>query len=246
VLSAFAPTQASRLDSSGLPEPYGHTAQISPHLPNNDREWYTEYRWKNGQEYKPQDGVITTLPKHVPVPKQPVVEEKREKPSGMLNKKPKHQGGSNATVVKKDTTTTSAKKVAEAAPVASSKGKKSSNGTEAKAINAKYPAAKADKKDVVKKAAEPAKKKAKAPPKKKKKAKKVWTDERYSLPKPCGHTSNVHPTNSNRDREWYTEYRWQPGTEYKPQDGAITEVPKPALRGITASPVTGDPCVEVK
>jgi len=242
---ASVPMKALELQNRGLPEPYGHTAQVSPHLPNADREWYTEYRWKKGQEYKPQDGAITTLPKHVPVP-QPVVKEKRPEPSSkMLNKKPKQVSGTNATSETVKSPKAVEKKVAEPAPKAPEPVEKKV-AEPAKAIKAKYPSGSPKaKKDAVEKEAPKKKAKDKAAPAKKKKPKKVWTNERYALPKPCGHTSNVHPTNSNKDREWYTEYRWQPGTEYKPQDGAITEMPQPALRGIKASPITGDPCVQV-
>lgn len=44
------------------PPPDGHTAQVSPHHPNSDREWYPE-----GRVYKAQDGKITEQPDHAPV-----------------------------------------------------------------------------------------------------------------------------------------------------------------------------------
>merc|ERR1719191_278992 len=149
---------------------------------------------------------------------------------------PKKKGAKNATV------TTKTKK--DSAPEKKDVEIKT-KAAESKKIKDGFPEDK-PKKDAPKKAAEEATKKAPEKAPKKKKPKKVWKNERYSLPKPCGHTSNVHPTNSNGDRDWYTEYRWEPGTEYQPQDGPITEQPKPALRGITASPVTGDPCVQIK
>lgn len=244
VLCACAPTQALELESSSLPEPYGHTAQISPHLPNHDREWYTEYRWKKGQGYKPQDGVITTQPQHAPIPKPPVEEKRTEKSNGMLNKKPVHVKDDYSEKGAKNNTSVKTKKIKKDIDPVASDPKIKTKTTESEKVADAWPDEK-PKKDAPKKKPEEEEKKAKAPPKKKK-PKKVWKDERYALPKPCGHTSNVHPTNANRDREWYTEYRWEPGTEYKPQDGAITEIPKPALRGITASPVTGDPCVQIK
>jgi hypothetical protein len=244
---------ASRLQSNhttnGLPEPYGHTAQVSPHLPNEDREWYTEYRWKDGQEYEPQDGVITTQPKHAPVPEHVAEERRKERSIKVMNKKPKalntkknHTGGPN------QASTSSAKWTPKAAATGSKNEAPSNTGsTGSKPIQAKYPD-QATKKAAAKKTKDATTKKhgSKSKGMKKKPAKKVWVDDVHSQPKPCGHTSMVHPTNSNRDREWYTEYRWQPGTQYEAQDGPITEQPKPALRGIKASPVTGDPCVEVK
>lgn len=249
MLGACAPAQASQLKSNGLPEPYGHTAQVSPHLPNQDREWYTEYRWSSDKKYKPQDGAITTQPKHAPVPK-PVVEEKKpkEKSNGMLNKKPVHvKDDYSEDDDAKNSTKVSTKKKKVKTETEAESPKVKAKSTDAKEIEAEWPEGEPKKKDPTKKPAPDASKKAKAPvEKKKKKPKKVWKDERYALPEPCGHTANVHPTHSNKDREWYTEYRWQPGSEYKPQDGAITDPPKPALRGITASPVTGDPCVQIK
>jgi len=244
VLCAIAPTQASRIES--LPEPYGHTANVSPHLPNQDREWYTEYRFKGNQKYKPQDGVITTQPMHAPIPKKEVVAKKSDSESErkvkVLNSKPKHaKEGAKKTVASNKTaadgTKDQSKKIPGPVPtkISAGSGKAKDEGGKKKADKEVAAANEEKAKQVT----------APKPAKKKTNPKKVWKDERYAVPEPCGHTANVHPTNSNRDREWYTEYRWQAGTEYKPQDGAITEVPKPALRGISTSPITGDPCVQV-
>merc|ERR1719313_2017963 len=161
----------------------------------------------------------------------------------MLNKKPvSTKDDTSETKDSKNHTAVSTKKVAESAP-APAADKIKTDKKEPEPIEAKWSDDKSDKpkKDVVAKEQPEKETSTKAPPKKK--PKKVWKNERYALPEPCGHTANVHPTNSNNDREWYTEYRWQPGTAYKPQDGPITEVPKPALRGISVSPVSGDPCV---
>jgi len=65
-------------------------------------------------------------------------------------------------------------------------------------------------------------------------------EPKYAVPKPCGHTSQVHPYNWNGDREWYTEYRWQKGSEYKVQDGPITEKPVGAKKIIQTFPVEQD------
>lgn len=247
VLCAIAPTQASQ--TQGLPEPYGHTANVSPHLPNQDREWYTEYRWKGSQKYTAQDGAITTQPKHAPIPepekaRRRDAEAKRNEPVKTLNNKGHVEGDKKTTA--SDKTTKSAKGVVSGGKIADKSPGSGPDSTPAEvAAKTKKDKAAKDKADKDKAPAEKAKKvTAQKPATKKKKAKKVWKDERYALPEPCGHTANVHPTNSNKDREWYTEYRWSAGTEYKPQDGAITEDPKPALRGIKATP-QGDPCVEV-
>lgn len=243
-ICACGTAEAYQLQSNGLPEPYGHTAQVSPHLPNADREWYTEYRWSKGQEYQPQDGVITTQPVHAPIPEAKVKEIKGERDTKVLNKKPKALNKKKAQsggYSKNDTSSANWK------PKNPAKDKaKEGEDEESKAIKASYDEAEKHKKVKEAAAAKEKNTKKKAAATKKKKAKKVWKNEPHSLPKPCGHTSMVHPTNSNRDREWYTEYRWQPGTEYKVQDGEITDQPKPALRGIKASPINGDPCVQIK
>merc|ERR1719253_1992692 len=49
---------------AALPPPCGHTAQVSPSHPNGDREWYVDGA-AFGRKYKPQDGEITELPKHI-------------------------------------------------------------------------------------------------------------------------------------------------------------------------------------
>jgi len=248
VLCAIAPTQAAQ--TQGLPEPYGHTANVSPHLPNQDREWYTEYRWKGNQKYQAQDGAITTQPVHAPIPEPEKARRreaaaKRNEPVKTLNNKGHVESGD------KTTTATDKKGTKSGGSISSGKDASKSPGSGPDSTPDAVAAAKAKKQAGKKKSdkdkadAEKAKQAAaQKSAKNKKKAKKVWKDERYALPEPCGHTANVHPTNSNRDREWYTEYRWHAGTEYKPQDGAITEDPKPALRGIKATP-QGDPCVEV-
>merc|ERR1711924_121393 len=59
----------------------------APHASNTDREWYTEYRWKKGQEYKQQNGAITDKPKFAPVPK-PTPAPKKKFLRKPLNKKP--------------------------------------------------------------------------------------------------------------------------------------------------------------
>lgn len=224
------------LTAKSLPEPYGHTANIAPHAPNTDREWYTEYRWKKGQEYKPQDGVITEKPEFAPVPK-PTPAPKKKFLRKPLNKKPVRE---------------------EEAP----KKKKPKQTKKVEENHAKLPKEKPEKAEPA--AVEAAKKKEQKPkePEKKpvKEAKEVEPKEKkkavtppgvggpvpkppepkYAVPKPCGHTSQVHPYNWNNDREWYTEYRWKKGSEYKIQDGPITEKPVGAKKIIQAFPVEQD------
>merc|ERR1719352_1933607 len=48
-----------------------------------------------------------------------------------------------------------------------------------------------------------------------------------ALPPPCGHTSQISPSHPNADREWYPDAAAF-GKKYEPQDGAITELPRPA------------------
>lgn len=228
-LCAWVPAQASRLHSNLLPEPYGHTANVSPHNANSDREWYTEYRWKKGQQYGVQDGAITTQPRHAPIPEH-ILEKRRAELEERLRNKVQDSSSQ-----KSNQTSTSGAKWEGA----SGSNAKTTNSTASEVVQAKHPAAEGGK-EIPKPAqplqpAQPVQTKVKAP-----------ISDIRSLPKPCGHTSMVHPTNSNRDRKWYTEYRWQPGNEYEAQDGAITEQPQPALRGIKASPINGDPCVPIK
>lgn len=225
-------TEASRFRS--LPEPYGHTAQVSPHAPNRDREWYTEYRWKDGTQYKPQDGSITTKPKHAPIPKQ-IHEEKKEQWGKPLNKEPQKASTSDSNATKVEVTG------AAGAPLADKdKGKGGSNSSNPTIVKSSSPTTNSTKvgngtsAEIVKSSqgltGTP---------------EAVKKEPTYAVPKPCGHTSQVHPFHSNTDREWYTEYRWKPGTEYKAQDGVITEKPKPAMRGISRTP-DGEPCVPIK
>lgn len=196
-----------------LPEPHGHTAQVSPHLPNRDREWYTEYRWKHGQQYKPQDGAITTLPKHAPLPKH-LRRESHDKWGEKSDEKAKQSSASGSST---------------SGCHGGTGGKDCKHGSkgDGSGSSAKNPSGSLDGK-----------------------ANSALGDTgvnqaSHAVPKPCGHTSMVHPLNANRDREWYTEYRWKSGTQYKPQDGAITEKPKSAMKGITTSP-DGDPCVPIR
>eukprot|EP00746_Dinoflagellata_sp_MGD_P115673 gnl/MRDRNA2_/MRDRNA2_51708_c0_seq1.p1 gnl/MRDRNA2_/MRDRNA2_51708_c0~~gnl/MRDRNA2_/MRDRNA2_51708_c0_seq1.p1 ORF type:complete len:246 (+),score=48.25 gnl/MRDRNA2_/MRDRNA2_51708_c0_seq1:79-816(+) len=230
---ASAGAEASRF--RGLPEPYGHTAQISPHNPNSDREWYTEYRWTDGAKYKPQDGPITTQPKHAPIPKH-TAEEKTEQWGKPLNKKPEQSSASSSNSTKTGAV------AADTAPSADKgKAKGGSNSSNSTIIKSSAPTNATSKGtngtdlNPVKGSVGPGNATwEKAEPK----------EPSYAVAKPCGHTSQVHPYHGNRDREWYTEYRWKPGTEYKPQDGSITEKPKPAMRGITANAV-GEPCTPI-
>lgn len=217
IFAAACGTEASRFRS--LPEPHGHTAQISPHLPNRDREWYTEYRWKdkNAPAYEPQDGSITTQPKHARIPKH-VLEERHHDQWGKTFDKPQ-QSSTSSSPSKVGVNGTGG------APIKKSGGKCGSNGTDCNAIKAKSPSGNATSGQQG--------------------AMQAVKQEPYAVPKPCGHTAMVHPFNSDRDREWHTEYRWKPGSEYVPQDGAITEKPKSALRGITRSP-NGEPCVPIR
>lgn len=225
LVDALAGTEAANFRS--LPEPYGHTAQISPHQPNSDREWYEEYRWKPGHEYKAQDGKITVKPEHAPIPKTTPT-FKRGKP---LNKKPNRtvdveSNETKAKVVYKAPNATIKNTTVPAKPLEEipcpSNSTKDSNGTCVKIVKA-----------------QPNK------PEPVPVAQAVKTEPSYVVPKPCGHTSMVHPFNSNHDREWYTEYRWKPEDHYKPQDGPITEKPKTAMRGVTHNEI-GDPCVPIK
>lgn len=53
---------ANSYEQHATPELHGHTSQINPLKPNSDRKWYTEGRWKKGQQYHYQDGEITVHP----------------------------------------------------------------------------------------------------------------------------------------------------------------------------------------
>merc|ERR1719335_1847846 len=48
-----------------------------------------------------------------------------------------------------------------------------------------------------------------------------------ALPPPCGHTTQISPSHPNADREWYPDAAAF-GKKYEPQDGPITELPRPA------------------
>lgn len=237
-----APLLATARDSPALlstekhlPEPYGHTANIAPHAPNTDREWYTEYRWKKGQEYKPQDGIITNKPVFAPVPK-PTPAPKKKFLRQPLNKKPKEEPKPEEP---KKTTKVKVEEKHAKLP------KEKPEAAEPAAVKAKKEE-KEPKKKPEKAAAE---KEVEAKPKKSKKAvtppgvgapEKKPPEPRYAVPKPCGHTSQVHPYNWKNDREWYTEYRWKEGSEYKIQDGPITEKPVGANKIIQTFPVEND------
>jgi len=232
VLLSTATATPVLLTKKALPEPYGHTANIAPHAPNADREWYTEYRWKKGQEYKPQDGVITALPKFAPVPKPTAAPKKKFVPKP-LNKKPapepepKKPTKTDVKVEEKHAKLKKQKPEPEPAAVEEEPAKK-----EAK------PTKKAAKEEAEVKL-KPEAKKAVKPPGVGGPVKKP-PEPKYAVPKPCGHTSQVHPYNWNGDREWYTEYRWQKGSEYKVQDGPITEKPVGAKKIIQTFPVEQD------
>lgn len=217
----YLPANAEEPDSHNpiaLKEPYGHTANIAPHAANTDREWYTEYRWSKGTEYQAQDGAITVKPEHAPVPKPKPPPQKKflRQP---LNKKPvrepeEEEPKKAAKKVKVEEKHAKVKKEKlEAEPVEEKKKKKEK---EPKAEPAEVEKKKKKKPKVTKKAVKP--------PGVGKPVKKP-AEPRYAVPKPCGHTAQVHPYNWNNDREWYTEYRWQKGSEYKIQDGPITEKP---------------------
>jgi len=221
------------LAKKSIPEPYGHTANIAPHAPNTDREWYTEYRWKKGQEYKPQDGVITEKPKFAPVPK-PTPAPKKKFLRKPLNKKP----------VRKEEPEKKPKQTKEVEEKHAKLPKMKPEKAEPEAVEAakvkeeipKEP--KKTKKEPVKEV-DVDSKKAVTPPGVGAPVKKP-PEPKYAVPKPCGHTSQVHPYNWNNDREWYTEYRWKKGSEYKIQDGPITEKPVAANKVIQTFPVEQD------
>lgn len=216
------------------PVPYGHTSQVHPTNANHDREWYVEARWKKGSAYKPQDGPITANPIHAPPPPAPAapIHPVRSNATRMINDRPKRSKVKKAAVdAKKVNVTAEAEQVqkemdAEAKSEAAAKAEvqakmdaamKADNATlnNASVAQAEQVAAnntivniKSIRKDL---------------------RRKTFKEEpRYAQPKPPGHTSQVHPTNGNRDRRWYVEARWKPGQEYKAQDGEITEKPKHA------------------
>lgn len=213
--AAEAPKATLISSKKYLPEPYGHTANVSPHAPNRDREWYTEYRWKQGK-YQPQDGPVTTLPKHAPVPP-PAKDVTKEKFGGVLNKKPE-----------RSSTKDEDKDAATAKQADYQKGTAGGAGSATGADKVKWD----DKANDKSKAEQASKdvdldsKNAVRPPGVGGATTAVKQEPSYAVPPPCGHTSQVHPFHPNQDREWYTENRWKPGTEYKPQDGPITEKPK--------------------
>lgn len=220
-----------------VPEPYGHTAQISPLNANRDREWYTEYRWNKGQEYKPQDGAITTKPKHAPTPKP--VEPKKVSSSGkVLNKKPVRKA--EKTVASPSPNSTKAKPTITTGDWTPVGGDAKKVDVDAKEVSWE-PTPNSTAKPIKEKEVDLDSKKAVRPPGVGVGV-AVKKEPSYAVPKPCGHTSQVHPYNGNSDREWYIEYRWKKGTEYKPQDGPITEKPK-ASKSIFAKPTYNDPCV---
>lgn len=221
--SALSSTEKS------LPEPYGHTANIAPHAPNTDREWYTEYRWKKSLAYKPQDGAITDKPKFAPVPK-PTATPKKKFLRKPLNKKEEKEAKTTPTPTssrKKYDTEQKHAKLPKMKPEKAEKEEVKEPKKEKMVV-----------KDTKKKAKEADK--AVRPPGVGPTPEKKPTEPRYAVPKPCGHTSQVHPYNWNNDKEWYTEYRWKRGSEYKIQDGPITEKPVGAKKIIQSFPVEAD------
>jgi len=76
IVAAFAgQSQATeppqKEEKLSVPPPHGHTSHVHPYNANRDREWYVEARWGKGDQYKAQDGEITVLPSHAPVPAPP-------------------------------------------------------------------------------------------------------------------------------------------------------------------------------
>lgn len=74
-VSSVTPTDAQGRAILAQPPPDGHTAQVSPHNPQSDREWYPE-----GRTYKVQDGEITEAPDHAPTKKDEPAAEKSSAP----------------------------------------------------------------------------------------------------------------------------------------------------------------------
>lgn len=235
-------------DVERLPSPYGHTSQIHPYNANRDREWYTEYRWKKGP-YPVQDGEITDKPQHAPVPTDYVDEVEqsrklnRQRNARKLNNKgyrgPPLESLSNATNSSKAAKAGAGVKGASAGAAGTAGGADAAKATmkKAAATDAAAPgSAKAAAGATNATAAKAAS--AEATTRKRKKQnlkgrKEVIPEIHYSIPKRPGHTSQTSPAIGDKDREWYTEYRWKKGP-YPVQDGVITEKPalqtKPKLR----------------
>lgn len=225
-----------------VPKLHGHTSNVHPFNANSDREWYVEARWAKGKAHKPQDGEITVQPEHVPVPK-PVQREATSSSPKMLSGNTGYKGKTKDSKSSKKSKEGKAKKAGvekleadveeveevdtakvsitdENADLEELKEKPHTVGKVASDADEKDAKDKKDKKESKAKYTRPKQNLRNYHPKKEEKS--------YALPKPDGHTSLVHPTKGNTDREWYTENRWKKGREYKPQDGVITELPKHA------------------
>lgn len=199
-------------------KPYGHTSHVHPYHASRDRQWYVEARWQPGQAYAPQDGPITNLPAHAPVPENYDAQADRPLPKRRrrLMNKPKVRAAEEAAANQTNKTARAAHADMKVPKFNVSKG----NGSAVDAAASQANLTGIDKADMPHGKLVKLKNPRRVP---------VKQEPKYAVPKPDGHTSQVHPFHGNRDREWYVEGRWKPGTEYKPQDGPITENPKHAL-----------------
>lgn len=197
------------------PKPYGHTSLTHPTNAARDREWYVEARWKQGGQYPVQDGPITEKPAHAPTPPDYDGRQYVRRSFRKLNN-PGHKESADAT---------NGTSVQAAAPVESF-GNGSSQAT-AEPAGAVDSFGSGNQSAVASSSADDNSAKGNSSLRL---GDRTVPEVKYAVPKPHGHTSMVHPYHGNRDREWYVEARWKPGTEYKPQDGVITEHPQHAPR----------------
>lgn len=215
-------SQPQRNEELSTPKLWGHTSNVAPHNPNRDREWYTEARWDKGDAYEPQDGAITVLPKHVAPPPAPAPKSGGAA-GGMLNGRDgsgARQGkGSRPGEGLKDLERDE-QDVERAAEVSDRDG--SGTGASGEGSLGSH----TDGHDNPEGSDASGEKGYRSPKQNLRNYHKKPPEEKLAVPKPYGHTSMVHPFNGDRDREWYTEARWGPGQEYKPQDGPITELPR--------------------
>jgi len=212
-----------------VPVPHGHTSHVHPYNANRDREWYVEARWGKGDQYKAQDGEITVSPSHAPVPAPPPppVAGPAEALPGNTGYKAKkvskalegNRKQKDLRKMKEDTEAGKAVKSGDAEQldgVAADGKNKTGNHTDGHGnpdgnhTGVEESSYKGPKQNLDHYPNKP--------------------EVTYAVPVPHGHTSHVNPANPNNDREWYVEARWKPEDYYKPQDGAITALPKHAPR----------------
>lgn len=236
----------SRLSS---PKPYGHTSKVHPFNANRDREWYTESRWGSGDHYEVQEGPITARPDRAPPRSAHFVKTSPVKPKAKRPRFPdgitdEHPRGTPSRVHRRD------EGIDGRQPEVAAWGRGIDNTVDTidenldtldenlQSIGVDTPLASAapanaqqagssDDSDSAP-ISRPSSETTSSSP-----ATPAAPGTKFALPKAAGHTSLVHPTKGDSDREWYVEGRmWGEGPR-RVTDGPITDLP---VHGVVNAP----------